>query len=166
MPDLYWLPEPIDWKKSLSVPLQGAELWSHLVRMANTQLDFVKTNQLDHLLQRSFPNEPPAGLATRPIRLAVLASSTVTHLLPGLRVAALRRGLYVQTYVTGYGQYHQELLDPSSPLHRFAPNAVLFATDTRHLVGQAEGGDAALPKRRSRDERNYGTLRKKRSLAK
>ena len=143
MPDLYWLPEPIDWKKSLSAPQQGAELWSQLVRLANTRLDFVKTNQLDHLLQRSFPNEPPAGLATRPIRLAVLASSTVTHLLPGLRVAALRRGLYVQTYVTGYGQYHQELLDPSSPLHRFAPSAVLFATDTRHLVGQAEdGGDS------------------------
>jgi len=136
--DLYWLPEPVDWKKLLAAPQQGAELWSHLVETANTRLDFVRTNQLDNLLQRSFPNEPP-GLTTRPIRLAILASSTVTHLLSGLRVAALRRGLYVQTYVTGYGQYQQELLDPSSSLHRFAPNVVLFATDTRHLAGQAEG---------------------------
>ncbi len=142
MLDLYWLPEPIDWKKSLSAPQRGAELWLHLARIANTRLDFVKTNQLDHLLQCSFPDEPPPGLATKPIRLAVLASSTVTHLLPGLRIAALRRGLHVQTYVTGYGQYHQELLDSSSPLHRFAPNVILFATDTRHLVGQIEdGGD-------------------------
>lgn len=113
-------------------------MWSHLVQIANTRLDFVKTNQLDHLLQRSFPDEPPPGLATKPIRLAVLASSTVTHLLAGLRIAALRRGLYMQVYVTGYGQYHQELLDASSPLHRFAPNVVLFGTDTRHLVGQLE----------------------------
>jgi FkbH-like protein len=143
--DLYWLPEPVDWKKSLSTPLQGAGLWSHLVRVANTRLDFVRTNQLDHLLERSFATEPPPGLATKPIRLAVLASSTVTHLLPGLRIAALRRGLHVQTYVTGYGQYHQELLEPSSQLHRFAPNAILFATDTRHLVGQVEdGGDLSV----------------------
>lgn len=144
MLDLYWLPEPIDWKKSLSAPQRGAELWSHLVRIANARLDFVKTNQLDHLLQCSFPDEPPLGAATKPIRLAVLASSTVTHLLPGLRIAALRRGLNVKTYVTGYGQYQQELLDSSSPLHRFAPNVILFATDTRHLVGQVEdGGDSS-----------------------
>lgn len=144
MLDFYWLPESVDWKKSLAAPQRGAELWSHLVGTANTRLDFVKTNQLDYLLQRSFPNDPPPGLTTRPIRFAVLASSTVSHLLSGLRVAALRRGLYVQTYVTGYGQYQQELLDPSSPLHRFAPNVVLFATDTRHLVGQAEGeGDSS-----------------------
>lgn len=152
MLDLYWLPEPVDWKKALSAPQQGAELWSHLVRIANSRLDFVRTNQLDHLLQRSFADEAPQGLATKPIRLAVLASSTVTHLLPGLRVAALRRGLCVQTYVTGYGQYHQELLDPASPLHRFSPNAILFATDTRHLVDQVKdtGDSSAAEKAVSR----------------
>jgi len=137
--DLYWLPEPVDWKKSVSAPHQAAELWPHLVQLANARLDFVKTNQLDHLLQRSFPDEPPPGLAAKPIRLAILASSTVNHLLPGLRIAALRRGLYAQIFLPEYGQYRQELLDPSSALHRFSPNVVLFAMDTRHLIGEMDG---------------------------
>jgi FkbH-like protein len=138
--DLYWLPEPVDWKKSLSGSQQGEELWTHLVQNANTRLDFVKTNQIDHLLQRSFSDQPPPGLATKPIRLAVLGSSTVTHLLPGLRIAALRRGLHLKIYVSEYGQYRQDLLDPSSALHNFVPNVVLFALDTRHLVGQVGSG--------------------------
>jgi FkbH-like protein len=138
--DLHWFPNCPDWKQAISAIQQDSEPWTQLVQLANKRLDFVKTNQLDHLLQRLFPDQHPAVLATKSIRLAVLASSTVTHLLPALRIAALRRGLFLETYVTEYGQYYQEMLDPSSALHRFSPNVVLFALDTRHLVGQIEDG--------------------------
>ena len=55
-------------------------------------------------------------------------------LLPAIRVTALRQGIWLTTYETDYGQYLQEMSDASSGLHRFAPNAVLFAFDTPHLL--------------------------------
>jgi FkbH-like protein len=139
-PNLYWLEECSTWKESCLAARDAAEPWEQLTRLAATQLDFVQTNQLDQIVQRLFADAPPSGLASKPVRLAVLASSTVNHLLPALRVAALRRGLFLQTYVTGYDQYRQELLDPSSPLYRFEPNTVLFSLDARHMVGQLENG--------------------------
>src|SRR5271156_1928950 len=109
--ELHWLPECSDWREALSRVRQDHQPWARLVQLANKRLDFVKTNQLDHLLQHLLSEQPSTELAPKPIRLAVLASSTVTNLLPGLRIAALRHGLHLQVYVTGYGQYHQELLD-------------------------------------------------------
>jgi FkbH-like protein len=135
-PALYWLPECSDWKEGISALGREADPWPRLTQLANTRLDFVRTNQLDHHLQRSIPESSPPHAGTKTIRLAVLSSCTATHLLPGLRIAMLRRNINAQVYVTGYGQYYQELLDPASHLHQFRPNVVLFALDTRHLVGK------------------------------
>ena len=79
------------------------------------------------------------------MRLAVLASSTADHLLPGLRVGALRRGLWLDTYICDYGQYSRELMDRGSALHAYRPDAVLFALDAHHLLAgldPAEDADA------------------------
>ena len=84
------------------------------------------------------------------MRLAVLGSSTLTHLLPAIRVGGLRRNIWIETYEGEYGQYRQELTDPASPLHAFRPNAVLLAFDAHHLTAgataglDAAGADAAL----------------------
>jgi len=140
--NLYWLPECHDWKEAIDRARQGDNQWGTLVQLANWQLDFLKTNQLDKIFERSISAGHIIAPEGRAVRLAVLASSNMTNVLAGLRIAALRRGLYLQTYVTGYHQYQQELLDPSSPLHRFAPDVVLFALDTRHMANSAEGDDA------------------------
>ena len=75
------------------------------------------------------------------MRLAILGSSTLAHLHAPIRVAGLRRNIWIDTYETDYGQYQQELLDSSSALHAFRPDAVLFAFDSRHLT---QGLHAAL----------------------
>jgi FkbH-like protein len=80
------------------------------------------------------------GLATEPVRIAVLGSSTLAHLLPAMRFAAARRGIWLTTYECDYGQYLQELKDPRSKFHQFRPSAVLFAFDAYHL---SRGVDAA-----------------------
>ena len=149
-PDLPWLPEaPASWRADLAalpgaVPASAAEqaaCWARLVSLANHNLDGLQTLLLDRRLQLLFGAAPPADVASVPIRLAVLASSTVEHLVPGLRVGALRRGLWLSLYVAGYGQYAQELRDPASPLHGFAPTAVLFALDAPHLLGGFDVAD-------------------------
>jgi FkbH-like protein len=147
--DLHWLPKLADWRNRLRSLPGGPAPWDAAVALANAQLNFVLTNALDETVRRLVP-EHPAGLPTRPVRLAVLGSSTLTHLLPAIRVGGLRRNIWIETYEGEYGQYRQELADPASPLHAFRPNAVLLAFDAHHLTAgataglDAAGADAAL----------------------
>jgi FkbH-like protein len=130
---LYWLPEPSDWRGSLAAVGSGPlddDAWDGLAALARQNLDLVQTIQLDRLTQ-GLSRE---GLAGRPVRLALLGSSTTTHLLPGIRVAALRRKLCLETYEPAFGQYRQELADDTSKLRTFAPDFVLLAFDACHVV--------------------------------
>ena len=141
--DLYWLPKLPTWAENLAAltPDDGAA-WSGLCALANTRIDALQTMRLDRK-RTAVLQQAPAGSGTRPVRLAVLASSTVDHVLPALRVGGLRRGIWIDTYTPDYGQYAQELMDPGSGLHRFAPDAVLFALDARELVRGVQSGDTA-----------------------
>ena len=144
MTDLHWLPTHSDLRQRLrALPADPAAAWDNAVALANSQLNFVLTNALDEMVRRIFPTGPEA-LSTKTVRLAVLGSSTLAHLLPGIRVAGLRRGIWIDTYENDYGQYLQELSDPDSPLLAFKPTAVLLALDAYHLTaGVTAGMDAA-----------------------
>ncbi len=131
--DLYWLPTAPDFSVRLKQIDHDRGSWDELVGLANTRIDFVRTLRLDRSLRALFA-APPQGLATAPVRLAVLGSSTVGHLLPAIRIGALRRGIWLTTYEPDYGQYLQELSEPGSGLRRFSPNAVLFVMDAAHLL--------------------------------
>ncbi len=147
-PALHWLPAIDDWRPRLAA-FRAAPSWDEAMALAGSRLDFVRTNALDASVLQAFA-EPPAGLATRPVRLAILGSSTLAHLHAGIRLAALRRGIHLTTYENEYGQYLQELMEPESGLHRFRPTAILLALDAHHLAAgvngsmSAAGADAAL----------------------
>src|ERR1700731_2655689 len=126
MTELHWLPDMPDWRARLKVLASDPDtVWQNAVALAGARINFVLTNALDESLHRLRPR-PPDGLATKPVRLAVLGSSTLTHLLPAIRVAGLRRGIWIDTYENEYGQYWQELSDPGSALHEFRATAVLL----------------------------------------
>ena len=118
-PELSWLPEPQAWSEQLkALPTSASpEAWAEMVKLANTRLDLMRTIQLDRRLGKLFA-EPPAAVATKPVRLAILGSSTLDHLLPGIRLGALRRGLHVSTITGDYGQYTAELMNPASELRQ------------------------------------------------
>jgi len=148
---LYWLSEIEDWRAGLkALDNKGEAAWDEAVALANSRLDFIRTNALDQIVSRLFGEGPPAHLATKPVRLALLGSSTMAHLHAAIRVAGLRRGLWITIYENDYGQYWQELTDPDSALHAFEPNAVLFALDPHHL---AAGLGASLD--RTEVEQNF-----------
>ena len=142
-PELRWLPEKPDWIAEIK-RLEQAETisWAALVAASNARLDLFRTERVDRLLQRHF-TEPPTHLPTKPVRLAVLASSTTGHLTAAIRVAALRRNIWLTTYEVDYGQYRHELMDPDSALYRFRPGVVLFALDARHLTAGLDPSDEA-----------------------
>lgn len=147
---LRWLPPVADWAASIGdierKQVADVDTWTSIVHLAQHDLDLVRTSRLDAAIRRLF-DAPLAGMDTAPVRLAVLGSATVDHLLPGLRVAAARRGLVLQTYLPAYGQFRQEILDPASGLHAFKPTAVLFALDAQYLL---QGADPAMDRTAAR----------------
>jgi FkbH-like protein len=150
MTELHWLPEMPDWRARLRGLATGsAPAWENAVALAGARINFVLTNALDESLHRLMSG-PPEGIATKPVRLAVLGSSTLTHLLPAIRVAGLRRGIWIDTYENEYAQYLQELSDADSALHEFRPTAVLLALDAYDLTAgvtaamDPEAAEAAL----------------------
>jgi FkbH-like protein len=103
-----------------------------LARLADSPtLGFVETLQLDRVLGAA-PAAAVDGYV--PVRLALLSSSTIDHLLPAIRVAGLRRGLLLSVFAGAYGQYRQELLEPASPLAAFRPDVVLLSLTARQAV--------------------------------
>lgn len=140
MTELHWLPVIPNWRQRLrAVGSNGKADWEDGIALANSQLNFVLTNALDETIRRHF-SAPPEASATKPVRLAVLGSSTLTHLLPSIRVAGLRRGIWIQTYENDFGQYLQELSDPASALHEFKPSALLLALDAHHIAAGVHAG--------------------------
>ncbi|HTA76465.1 MAG TPA: HAD-IIIC family phosphatase [bacterium] len=132
-----WLTKPVEFSKKLNAikkaPLE--EAWGLLMALSQTDLNFLETIQIDKVLTEKFGGTAPLGLSTQPVRLAILSSSTVDQLLPGLRVGGLRRNLWISTYTTDYGQSLQEMMNPLSGLHQFKPTAVLVAFDAFSLFG-------------------------------
>lgn len=113
--------------------------WPQLCQLVSTRLDVSSIRTLDQLLKKMFP-EPPEEVRGRPVRLGVLGSSTIKHLLPALRVSGLRRGLHIQIHEAPYGQVVQPLLEPDSALKKFNPNAILLILDAWHICSDFHTG--------------------------
>ena len=124
-PSLDWLPTPAAAQTQALRALTEPAAWPALMAAANTRLDTMGTLQVDRALRRLFGEAPPPGLNTKPIHLLLLGSSTLDHLLPGLRVGALRHGLWLNVTVGDYGQ---------TDLDGAKPDIVLFAFDARHAL--------------------------------
>jgi len=129
-----WLPPALKFRDELRVAQTiepPANRLERLTALSQYRLGYIETVQLDRALG-SIAAQPQSSYAT--IRLAVLASSTVDHLLPAIRVASLRRRILISSYLGSYGQYRQELLDPSSALHEFRPQIIVLAITAREAI--------------------------------
>lgn len=68
------------------------------------------------------------------LRAALIGTGTLDSLGDHLRVAAAHAGLPLALQVGGFGQWAQELADPSSPLVAHAPDVVFVAVATEALL--------------------------------
>lgn len=132
---MYWLPEVQNWRNRLKAlaTFASVDAWTQGVSLANSRLDFLQTNALDRAI-RHVVQSPPHDLSSKPIRLALLGSCTLSHLHSSIRVAGLRRGIWIDIYESSYGQYLQELSNTKSALHEYAPDVILLALDGHHLA--------------------------------
>ena len=147
MTELHWLPSPPDWAARLAA-FNDAPDWAQAVALAQARLSHAATIMLDEAIRAAPPPDAPADA----VRLAILSSCTVTHLVPAIRVAGLRRGLLVRVHACAFGQYMQELSGAASALHEFRPTHVLFALDAHHLcAGVTDAQDFAAAETILRD---------------
>jgi len=137
---LGWLPEKQDWTAALDQARKGVpeQALSAFIQLANSRMDFIQTQRLDRAVQQVPAQMREKALSSRPVRLALLGSCTLTHLIPGIRMGALRRGIWVDIYEGSYGMYRQELQDLTSALHQFRPDVLLLSLDAYHLVSARE----------------------------
>ena len=119
-----WLPACQDFRGCLRQAQEPpANRLEKLAALADHRLSFLETIQLDRAIG---PICAESGDGFSAVRLAILASATVDHLVPAVRVAALRRRLLIDVHIGPYGQYRQQLLDTESPLRRLHPQIVLL----------------------------------------
>lgn len=59
-------------------------------------------------------------------RVALIGSGTLDPLVAFLRVEGARVGLWLEVYLAPYGQYLQELLDPSAGVYAFEPHVTFL----------------------------------------
>ena len=139
--ELYWLPKLSDWNEKLGIArsLPVEEAAPLFVELANSRVDFLQTIKLDRAATQMGIDLANCLSRTSKVKLAIIGSSTLSHLVPAIRVAAMRRSFSVEIFEGHYGMYLQELADPNSDLYKFKPDVVLIALDAHHVAG----GDAS-----------------------
>lgn len=159
MEQLLWLPRHQDLGAAIGEAKRETDPQKRLEqakRLAGFCRDFTQTTRLDRLAKEGLQTVAAGEASTaglRPLRIALLASHTVDHLVPAIRVSGLQRGLALSVHVAPYGMYRQSLLMDDAELSAFAPQLILLALDARDaplqlpLEASQEEVDAAVGER-------------------
>ena len=69
------------------------------------------------------------------IRIGILCSFTINGLEETIRVKSAEKNIECVTYMGGYNQYNQEILNQESNLYKFSPDITFLIIDTRNIFG-------------------------------
>lgn len=69
------------------------------------------------------------------IRIGILSSFTINGLEETIRVKSAEKNIGCVTYVGGYNQYNQEILNQESNLYKFSPDITFLIIDARNVLG-------------------------------
>ncbi len=92
------------------------------------------------------------ALELQPYRLAIARSATFEPVVPLLRAAAFVAGLDLTVHVGDFNSYVQELVDASSALYGFQPDAVILAVESRDTTPRLWRDWADLAASEAKDE--------------
>lgn len=95
----------------------------------NPTADFVEQHRQSRRIAKRAHEAPDL----RPIRIALLASSTVDHFIGVLNAYLMRDGFKAEFYVAEFNTMYQAALDPNSELYAFKPDIIWIFTNHRDL---------------------------------
>ena len=137
MDQLLWLAQHPDLGAAIGEAKRETDPLARLTaasRLAGYRRDFTQTTRLDRLANeglRALANGETSASGLQPLRIALLSSHTVDHLVPAIRVGGLQRRLALSVHVAPYGMYRQALLMDDAELASFAPQLIVLALDAR-----------------------------------
>ena len=70
------------------------------------------------------------------LKVAILSSFTLNGLNEVFHVKCSELKVRYQSYVGGYNQYNQELLDSQSDYYKFSPDVTFLILDIRNFLGE------------------------------
>ncbi len=124
--------------KAVTGPSRGRALQG----LASHRLDLSGARHVAKAVKSALADDASDPL--RRVDLTILAGATVDLLGESIIAGAARHGVAVALHGVPFGQVQQELLDPSSSLHRSAADVVLLMLDHRSVPAGA-GPTAAHP---------------------
>ena len=71
------------------------------------------------------------------MKVAILSSFTLNGLSETLHVKCSDLGIRYQSYMSGYNQYNQEILNSKSKLYNFSPDVTFLIIDVRNFLGNS-----------------------------
>jgi len=74
--------------------------------------------------------------SSKKIKIGLLSSFTINGLSETLTVKCSELAIECKSYVAGYNQYNQEILDPKSKLYSFSPDITFLIIDIRTLLNE------------------------------
>lgn len=89
--------------------------------------------KLSHYINKS--GELIGRTFEKKIRIGILCSFTINGLEETIRVKSAEKNIDCVTYVGGYNQYNQEILNQESNLYKFSPDITFLIIDTRNIFG-------------------------------
>lgn len=88
--------------------------------------------KLSYFINKS--NEIIKETLDKKIRIGILSSFSINGLEETIRVKSAEKNIDCSTYVGGYNQYNQDILNPESGLHKFSPELTFLFIDTRQIL--------------------------------
>jgi len=94
------------------------------------------------------------------IRVGFLGAFTLNGLPETVQVKCAEKKIECITYLAGYDQYQQEILNPESQLYKFVPNITFLILDTKNILGNLFYFPYSLPlsKRKEFIEKKFDEL--------
>ena len=83
--------------------------------------------KLSHYINKS--GEIKESTFGKKIRIGILCSFTINGLEETMRVKSAEKNIDCVTYVGGYNQYNQEILNQESNLYKFSPDITFLLID-------------------------------------
>ncbi len=72
---------------------------------------------------------------SKKIKIAILSSFTINGLDECLKVKSAELNIHYSSFIGGYNQYNQEILDSNSSLYKFDPDITFLIIDIRKILG-------------------------------
>ena len=88
--------------------------------------------KLSYYINKS--NEIKGKVFEKKIRVGILSSFSINGLAETIQVKSAEKNIDCATYVGGYNQYNQEILNPESNLYKFSPDITFLIIDTRNIL--------------------------------